>query len=96
MEEDDEKDYIHNLDIEEKINLGKISVEEIKAAIKTMANNKAGGLDRCNAEVMKFLDDSHLGEIADILSDYWRNAAVPDEMTKASLVCLYQTGNPRM
>ena len=71
-------------------------MDEIKTAIKTMANNKAGGIDKCTAEVLKCLDDSNLEEIAKILTDYWDKEAVPEEMTHARVVSLYKKGNPRM
>ena len=61
-----------------------------------MANNKSSGLDTCTAEVLKCLDDENLEEIAKILTVYWKQEEVPDEMTKARVVSLYEKGNPRM
>ena len=62
--------YPHDIDIENRFNIGDITVEEIKSAIKTMANNKTGGIDNWSAEFLKCLDDNNLKEIADILKNY--------------------------
>ena len=61
-----------------------------------MANNKSSGLDNCTAEVLKCLDDENLEEIAKLLTVYWKQEEVPDEMTRARVVSLYKKGNPRM
>ena len=96
LEKEGERYYIHNLNIEEQFNLGKITVEEIKAAIKSIANNKSGGIDTCTAEILKCLDEGSLGEIAYILTEYWRQESVPDDMTRARVVSLSKKRNPRM
>ena len=71
-------------------------MEEVREAIKSMANNKSSGIDNCTAEVLKCLDEENLNEIAKILTNYWQQERVPDEMTKARVVSLYKKGNPRM
>ena len=96
LREEQENFYIHREHIEEKFKTGDITREEVKEAIKSMANNKASGLDNCTAEVLKCLDDENLSEIANILTEYWREEEVPDEMTRARVVSLYKKGNPRM
>ena len=54
ISEDSRRFYLNDIDIDSKFNTGEITVEEIKSAIKTMANNKSGGIDNCTAEVLKF------------------------------------------
>ena len=96
LDEENDRFFIHDIDIEDRFNTGGITVEEIKRAIRTMANNKSGGIENCKAEILKCLDKGNLGEIADILTEYWRHKFVPDEMTKARVVSLCKKGNPRM
>ena len=60
-----------------------------------MANNKSGGIDNCTAEVLKFLDDENLREIADILISYWQQEKAPSAITKARVVSFYKKGNQK-
>eukprot|EP00973_Karenia_brevis_P079568 11040260-Karenia_brevis.AAC.1 len=88
--------YVHNEDIFHKFNLGRITAKEVKEAIKTMANNKAGGTDGTTIEILKCLDEDNLEEIAEVLNIYWAEEKVPDELTHARVVSLYKKGNPRL
>eukprot|EP00973_Karenia_brevis_P021897 3011849-Karenia_brevis.AAC.1 len=57
--------YVHQEDIFHKFNLGRITAKEVKEAIKTMSNNKAGGTDGTTIEILKCLDEDNLEEIAE-------------------------------
>eukprot|EP00973_Karenia_brevis_P019527 2678839-Karenia_brevis.AAC.1 len=61
-----------------------------------MSNNKAGGTDGTTIEILKCLDEDNLEEIAEVLSEYWENEMVPEELTHARVVSLYKKGNPRL
>ena len=96
MEPESQKYYLQEVEIENWFNTGDITKEEVRDAIKSMANNKSSGIDNCTAEVLKCLDEENLSEIATILTKYWNLEKVPEEMTKARVVSLYKKGNPRM
>eukprot|EP00973_Karenia_brevis_P084851 11773500-Karenia_brevis.AAC.1 len=63
--------------------MGRIAVDEVREAIRSMSNKKAGGTDGSIAEILKCLDDDNLAEIAEVLSNYWENEKVPEELTHA-------------
>ena len=71
---------MHNHEVESKFNLERLIVGEIRAAIKSMANNKTGDMDRCIVEVLKCLDDINLREIAEVLTECWTEERVPESM----------------
>eukprot|EP00973_Karenia_brevis_P036392 5018779-Karenia_brevis.AAC.1 len=61
-----------------------------------MSNNKAGGTDGTTIEILKYLDEDNLEEIAEVLNLYWAEEKVPEELTHARVVSLYKKGNPRL
>ena len=71
----------------------KAAVEEVKTALKKMKNNKSPGPDGLPIEFFKYLDDSGLAIILDILNECWEKEILPSELELAELVTLYKKGN---
>lgn len=44
----------YDFDVENEVNTGNITLEEVKIAIKSLKNNKAAGLDEITPEILKY------------------------------------------
>ena len=75
----------------------KLSLCEIKKAIKQLANGKAPGVDGIPAEVFKFGSLLMINKLYKILVLIWETGEVPQQFKDASIIHLYkQKGNKRV
>ena len=58
----------------------KITMEELRAVIKKLKNNKSPGPDGIPVEFFKRMSEESLLIVLDILNDCWENEIMPDEM----------------
>ena len=72
------------------VETGLITVEQIRASLRKMRNNRSPGPDGILVELLKLMDDGGLELIGDILNNCWEDANMPDEMEFVELVTLYK------
>ena len=65
-----------------------IHADEVKAAVKSMKNNKSCGIDKVKAELIKYGNHKIIEEIARLLNIVAKTGKYPKEIKKGLLVPL--------
>uniref|UniRef100_A0A3Q4MDV0 Reverse transcriptase domain-containing protein n=1 Tax=Neolamprologus brichardi TaxID=32507 RepID=A0A3Q4MDV0_NEOBR len=74
------------------VNTGRITIEEVKIAIKSLKNNKATGLDEIPAELLKHGDQPQVEEFTALFNKWWQSGTVPEDWRKGAIVKLPKKG----
>lgn len=74
------------------INIGEISEEEIRNAIKKLKNNKAAGIDQIQAETLKADIGLSVNILRDLLNKIMRDEVLPAEWKQGVIVKLQKKG----
>ena len=68
---------------------------EVKAAIRSLKNGKAPGVDQVTAEAIKAGGETLLRRLQSLLQTIWRTEQVPDAWRKAIIVPIHKKGDNR-
>ncbi|KAE9547262.1 hypothetical protein FO519_009526 [Halicephalobus sp. NKZ332] len=71
-----------------------ISEAEITAAIKSLKNNKAPGLDEISPEMIKNGGQEMVNSLLQMFNKFWEEEKVPDDWKKGTIIKLPKKGNP--
>lgn len=71
----------------------RISMEEVRTALKDMRNGKAPGEDGIPTEILKHMGDGGIEWLHEILNQCWENKEVPDEWNKIIICPIYKKGD---
>ncbi|XP_035772278.1 uncharacterized protein LOC118456011 [Neolamprologus brichardi] len=75
------------------VNTGRITIEEVKIAIKSLKNNKAAGLDEIPAELLKHGGQAMVEELTTLFNKCWQSGTVPEDWRRGAIVKLPKKGN---
>ncbi|EYC02895.1 hypothetical protein Y032_0097g3003 [Ancylostoma ceylanicum] len=75
------------------VNTGDISVEETEAAIRSLRNKKAPGLDEIPPELLKAGGRTMAEQLTRLFNDCWRQAKITEEWRKEVIVKLPKKGD---
>ena len=75
------------------INLGDITLSEVKDAIKMLKNNKAPGEDQVCAEMLKAEDQELPVILLEILQKIWNSEEIPDDWNTGIIIKLPKKGD---
>ena len=75
------------------INTGPIETTEIKNAIQSLANNKAGGEDEITPEMLKAMDETNLGTLKILFNKVWEEEKVPEQWRNGIIVKIPKKGD---
>ena len=70
----------HVVDTPPPIEIGSITAEEVREAIRTSTPNKAPGPDGLVIELYKFLDEDNVDTFAKILNQMWTEESYPADL----------------
>ncbi|CAG2205267.1 unnamed protein product [Mytilus edulis] len=76
-----------------EIEMGPITHDEIKAAIKKLKNNKAPGVDGIPAEVLKSDINLNVNILRDLLNEIWEKEILPTQWKDGIIIKLQKKGN---
>jgi exonuclease III len=69
--------------------------EEVQVAVRKLKNNKAAGVDRVNAEMMKTGGEVVYRRLHSLIVKIWKDGVVPEDWRKSELVVLYKKGDTK-
>ncbi|XP_044760185.1 uncharacterized protein LOC123317645 [Coccinella septempunctata] len=72
---------------------GRITMEELKQAIKTLKNGKAPGCDKITSEIIKNLGNNGLENLLRISERVWKEEIIPEDWQTALIVPIYKKGD---
>uniref|UniRef100_A0A915J4E2 Reverse transcriptase domain-containing protein n=1 Tax=Romanomermis culicivorax TaxID=13658 RepID=A0A915J4E2_ROMCU len=89
---------IYNFEVENAqeelvVTTNKITIQEVKIAIKNLKNNKAASRDKIPAELLKHHDQTMAEAQTTLFNKCWRRGTVPEDWRKGAIVKLLKKGN---
>src|SRR6218665_1542115 len=63
-----------------------VLVEEVRAAIKELKNNKASGIDNIPAEMLKSLEEGAMTELTRICQDIYTTGVWPEDFLQSIII----------
>ena len=70
-------------------------LSELEDIVKRLKKNKASGPDEVPMEFFKWLDESNLGRVLELLNFWWENNIFPEDKLKAYVASIYKKGDPK-
>ena len=91
----DEQDFHGQLIIEAALlyDIGEITLKELRDIIKRFKRRKSPGPDEILMKAYKEMDDECLRLVLELLNEWWRNEAIPEEMLRSRIVLIFKKGN---
>ena len=71
------------------------SLEEVRRAVHQLKNNKAAGIDRISAELIKSGGEIILQRLHALIVNIWCEERVPEDWQKSELTVLYKKGDTK-
>ena len=75
------------------INLGEITLTELRSAIRKLKRRKTAGPDEVPMELYKELDDDNLERVREVLNGWWNEEWIEDEALRARVVLIFKKGD---
>lgn len=73
-----------------------LTLAELKLIIKKMKRNKAAGPDDIPMEYFKWLDDTALEFVRELINIWWNDGTFPEDKLRANIASIYKKGNPKL
>ena len=92
----DKVDKRRTVDTPPLVNVGPITIEEVREALRTSKSNKSLGPNGLTSEPCKLLDDENLMTVGQIFNQMWTKEFYPGDFAYAEVVSVYKKGNPEL
>ena len=70
-------------------------MQELKGIIERLKKGKAPGPDDITTELLMDIEDEHILEgMLEMINQWWTSGEIPDDITIARVVSIYEKGNP--